>query len=436
MTTMKHAAYSLFTLTVAAFVLHALMALVVGAQFLAANSLLASILPYPNGAGMVAAWWRGALISGILGGGLILAADAAPQAVDSRRWRRGFLIWRALVVAVPLCWLLDIPLIAGLEATMGGVVLAAGAALWRVWGAASASFEGTLRLVWTAGAACIGSGLILHACAPLLTSSFARQTALSALADALSGQIGLSLTAVALAFWQLHRISNLTPAWAARGAAVCAGVLVVAGAWLALPALYPLGAADGVRMLGGLGVGIAPIAAIMVAAHAHRALVDRNASATLAGYWIALGVVLWLLGVGVVGAFGTLPALAVWTAGTPLAALSASWSSAGAAAIILGMINQAMAEARGQNRRITGLLPFWLIAAGWLGSGAAMGMAGVVQVMTERALGVAYLDAQRLIAPLGCLGLIGGLMTVLGIGVYALGFVVRRVVLPNAVGKG
>ncbi len=69
-------------------------------------------------------------------------------------------------------------------------------------------------------------------------------------------------------------------------------------------------------------------------------------------------------------------------------------------AIILGAINQIAAELRADQRRITGLMPFWLVAFSMIGSVLLLAGIGLVQVYVERLLGVGYLEAETLLAPL------------------------------------
>ncbi|MEP6988878.1 MAG: hypothetical protein ABI970_24970, partial [Chloroflexota bacterium] len=88
----------------------------------------------------------------------------------------------------------------------------------------------------------------------------------------------------------------------------------------------------------------------------------------------------------------------------------------------LGVVNQAAAEMRGQNWRVTGLTPFWLVSVGILGGGLALAAAGIVQVYLERLLSIGYLDTQALIVPLYIGWVMGLIVLLLGIVLYALGF--------------
>lgn len=217
------------------------------------------------------------------------------------------------------------------------------------------------------------------------------------------------LAAVALGFWLMHRFSNMTFGWANRGLQVVASLLAVAEVLLALRLLM-------------IAV---PVLYIFLAGHSYRALSDRNNSRTLAAHWYALALVLFLIGGGVMG-----PLLAYthpWVVDTYLTDSRTFLITWGVIAVILGVVNQAGAELRGQNRRITGLMPFWFVASGVLGGGAALAGAGLIQVYLERRLELDATFVQEELAPLllgwrFCVGLV-----LVGLVMYALGFWVRRV---------
>jgi hypothetical protein len=431
------AAHASFALTVAALVGTAFAIVVVRAAFAAP----AWGIDYPRAAGIAAALWESALYSGILAGGLFLAAEHGRGAdgTGSSLWDRAAALWRLVVIMRVGSWIIDVPFDAPLMLVQGALIVGIGIGVWRAWGRTPLAFERALRAIWTAGALCIGVGMIGGAGIALFPTVFvaasdvARAAAWETLFAAWRTGIGVPVTVCALAFWQLHRISNVTPAWAGRGAAICAGMLALAGAWTTFPAFYPFGMGETARGIAQLGVVIAPIAAILVAAHAHRALADRNPSATLAGYWIALGIVLWLIGIGVIGA---LAAISDAFSRAPLATLGAAWNAPAAAAILLGMINHAVAQARGENRRITGLLPYWLITAGWIGGATAWTLISTADHLAQRAWGVPFAAAQIALAPLYALWGIAGGITAGGMVIYGLGFAVRRVILASNSHRG
>jgi hypothetical protein len=66
------------------------------------------------------------------------------------------------------------------------------------------------------------------------------------------------------------------------------------------------------------------------------------------------------------------------------------------------------------------------VAFGIIGSGLALGLAGVVQTFLERQLSVGYLDTQTLLVPLYTGWFAGLVVLALGIGLYTLIFWLRR----------
>jgi len=139
-----------------------------------------------------------------------------------------------------------------------------------------------------------------------------------------------------------------------------------------------------------------------------------------------LGLLLFLLGPGLLGGLQAAPGIHQWTVGTRLSDLQMTLTAFAVVAVVLGVINQVTAELRGQNGRVTGFTPFWLVAFGVVGGAAALGSAGVVQTYLERITGIGYLETQTLIMPLYALWLVGLLSAALGIGIYALTFWLRR----------
>jgi nitric oxide reductase subunit B len=171
---------------------------------------------------------------------------------------------------------------------------------------------------------------------------------------------------------------------------------------------------------------VAPVFYLIFAAHSYRALSSRNPTVTLAAHWYTMGLLLLLLGPGLLGGLQAAPGIRQWTAGTRLSDLQTTLTALAVVAIVLGVINQAAAEVRGQNRRVTGLAPFWLVSFGVIGGGAALAGAGIAQTYLERILGMGYLETQTLIVPLYALWVLGWLSVALGTGIYALAFWARR----------
>lgn len=217
------------------------------------------------------------------------------------------------------------------------------------------------------------------------------------------------LAALALGFWLMHRFSNITYDWMNRGLLVVASLLLVGELLLALRVV----------------VMIVPVLYVFLGGHSYRALSDRNSSRTLAAHWYALGLLAWLIGGGILG-----PLLAwvyPWVVDTYLTEARLMLVNWGGMAVLLGLVNQASAELRQQNRRVTGLMPFWFVSFGSLGACTGLAAAGLVQVYLARRLGFDAVTVQQEIAPL-LLGWRFGLVLVFtGLLLYALGFWLRRV---------
>lgn len=236
--------------------------------------------------------------------------------------------------------------------------------------------------------------------------------------------VGFLLVAVSVAFWLVRRFSDVRQAWADTAVYNVGGLVALAGAFVSGQPLVSMGQGSA---FGVLAMVITPIAMVIVAAHFYRALSTHNSSRTLSGHWVSLFVVLVFLGLGVLGTINSAPNLAIIGLGTRLYEAQHTLIAWAVLAVFLGMVNQAVAELRGTNERITGLLPFWLVGAGTLGAGLALLVSGAIQLVLERMLNVGYLDTQTLLAPvyLGWILALG--LLALGLAIYGLGFRARRV---------
>ncbi len=221
--------------------------------------------------------------------------------------------------------------------------------------------------------------------------------------------LGLTWQIVALGFWLMRRYSHVRPAWAALGVKVVAGWLGIA----ALPLSIDL---DG-GLLRTVAAGYVLLAYMVYAAHSYRALANRNAARTLAAHWHALAVLLLLCGAGGLSVLGLLPAPIPtgWLA--PLAEQSVLWAGL---AVALAGVNQITAELRDENRRVTGLLPFWCVSAGVLLVLLAGFGDGLIRAYMESIGYVA--DTDDLLS----LRQYGRFIAFSGVIIYGLGFMARR----------
>jgi nitric oxide reductase subunit B len=407
---MSRIAYRFLLSALALLVLYALVALVAAVKFLPGDQTQTS-LPYQQVSALAAALRDLAILGGLLGGGIYALAGGETADIPLLPW--ALRVWYALIALTLLAGILNLlaawilPLTVA-QAAVIVLVLVAVVPRVRGWTA--------VPLVWTVG-------LTLSAVCALVgqfsTDNFVLTSAVRALASGLNASVACLLASVALAYWLMLRFSTITPESADASLLTVAGLLALTGALVTVGSLnLDLGA------LRGMGAVIVPLLCLIFAAHSYRAFTLRSASNTLAAHWTALGILLMLLGEGLLGA--VMLAARDWIAGTRLTDAQSWLTALAALAFILGVCNQAAAELRGENRRVTGLAPFWLVAFGAVGVGLALAAAGLVQVYLERILGVGYLDTQALLEPLYGLW-IGGLgLFALGAALYALIFWLRR----------
>jgi nitric oxide reductase subunit B len=418
--------YRFFGQTVILLMLYLAAALLSAVKFLSPNEPLALSLPYQQLGALSNVLLNLTALTGLIGGGWYLALS---ERADTRAANETLLRWCAWLWTAGLA----LAILAGLLNLLGGrhllelplplSLLQLVAMLLILVTVFRAAPRAPLPQMWSAGLAvsivCVGLSL-------LPTQDYLQDRLLRGLAVGLNLNVGYMLMALALGYWLMHRFSNLTPAWVNHDIWIAAGLVTLAGVWGSLPPLYRLGAPDWLGTLGSVGVIGIPILYLMIAARGYRALSDRNATYTLAGHWFALSVLLLLLGPGLLGGLAASPGIGQWTMGTRLSDLHSTLTALIPIAMTLGVINQAAAELRGQNWRITGLMPFWLVAFGLVGGALALGAAGVAQVYLERLAGVGYVDAQTLLIPLYTGWVFGLLCWASGVAIYALGFWLRR----------
>lgn len=419
----KHIAYRFLAQFVVLLVIYGAVSLLAAAQFLPGDPLAQST-PYHQISAFASVLLHLALVSGFIGGGVYIASTESADGSlrDKRLLTSAFWLWSLVIMGAFLGGLLGLlEGRAGLELPalldIGQAVVLA-LTLYAIWKTPLA--WPPVLLAWMTGMAllvlCTAAGLIP-------TDDYVLDRLLRMLSVNARLNVAYVVSAVALGFWLLTRFSNAPQMWANEGLYTTAGLLAVAGALASLAPLYPLG---GSEALGSAAVFIIPLAYGIYLAHSYRGLSDRNPTRTLAAHWFGLAILLLFLSVGVLGALQSLPGVAQWTLGTRLTDLQSTLTALGAAAMLLGVVNQASAELRGQNMRITGLLPFWMVAFGVLGGGAALGAAGVTQVYLERIVTFGYLETQMLLTPLYALWIAATLLMALGLLVYLLGFWARR----------
>lgn len=231
--------------------------------------------------------------------------------------------------------------------------------------------------------------------------------------------IGCPVAIVSLGFWLMRRFSNISPTWANLGVRVVAGELALAGVLLTLAQIFP-------HLFGYVAAGTVPLMASIFAAHSYRALSDRNHTRTLAAHWYALGVLLFLLGAGFMGAVLSLPEVSQAVLRTHLPDLQTMLTRLAFAMILLGVANQSAAELRAVNWRVTGLMPFWLVSFGIIIGAIGLGGAGLVQIYLLSLLGMDVMWVHVLLRPLYSLWCIGQGLMVMGMVIYTITFWLRK----------
>jgi nitric oxide reductase subunit B len=420
-------AYGFLLHGVVLLVLYVVGSLLTAIKFLGDDPLAIS-LPYHHITALTGVLLQLAVLSLLIGGGIYAIAH---ERADNQFQRIGLLnlvyrLWTVLCILAFAAGFLNL-----LEGRAGhelpislDLLLIAILILLVFAAAASLPKWSPIPSVWLVG--------LLVVIVAVALSLFMDDFKIGAISLALREYIGFGLLSVSVMFWLAHRFSNITLTWAGMGAYSVGGFVTIAGMFLMLPTLYTLDAPDYVTSIGAWGVIAIPICCAIFASHLYRALSDRNQAATLAPQWVALSLILFLLGAGFLGAINALPGVHAYIAGTRLADLQRTLILLSYVAVGLGAANQVASELRGlqagrENRRVTGFVPFWLVAFGAIIAAIALAAAGIVQVYLERLLSIGYLETQTLIIPLYTVWVIGLVSVALGVAIYAFAFWARRI---------
>lgn len=435
--------YRLCAQTVLLLVWYAGASLLAAVKFLSVDPL-AVALPYSQVNGFANVVLHLTLITGLLAGGLYIAG--LQSITDKPQNERGLVsLWRGWTLFLVLS------VLAGLLGLLEGranaelpfvldiaeIILLA---LWLViilrrldsstllntpihagQGTTRAAWNGFL-MVWAAGLTLCIAGLLIGL---LPASNMLSERVLGVLSQGLCDTLGLGSMGLAVAFWVLTRVSNSATAWIEASLLRVAGVFLIANALSSAAQVLHL---PNAIQAAGIGAALLSLfATAWLIAHSYRALSNRAPIHTLAVHWFVLGVILLSVGSGLLGAVLSLPAVQAAAQGTQLTVLQHHLGAMGLLAWVLGFINQAVAEMRGQNFRITGLVPFWCVALGLGGGSLAFFAAGVVQLYLERLMSMGYLETQAALVPLYALWILGLLIFAPGVAFYALGFRARPV---------
>jgi hypothetical protein len=232
--------------------------------------------------------------------------------------------------------------------------------------------------------------------------------------------VAYSVTGISIMFWLMTRWSNVRAEWAREGVTIVSGFVACAGL---LTSIAPLVLSP---FIGILSAFVVPVCYMILAGHSYRALRDRNQNLSLSPHWIAIAVLLWLAGGGFLGTLSTQFGIQQWLQGTRLAEAQHWLMIWGMLAINLSLVNNTATQLRGENRRVTGYMPLWLIAFGNGFGGIVLGCAGVVEIYLLRFLTIDRVTVETLLIPLSIVWIVCLLIVAIGIAIYALGFWIRR----------
>ena len=232
--------------------------------------------------------------------------------------------------------------------------------------------------------------------------------------------VAYGIGGVGLMLWLMRRFSRCDPAWLEDGCRIVAGLVFLAGSLISMAAL---------RFPDAFVIVAAPVTllcAIILASRNYRALSHRDENASLAPHWLALATLLWLSAFGFLGALSTHPDIFHALRATSLA-WARDWLMGWALlALTLAAVNLLASELRGDNRRVTGYLPLWLIGFGVGLAGIASLCRGVAELYLRDLAGLEAAALREATLPLTLIWMICLLAVALGILIFALGFLARR----------
>ncbi len=335
--------YQLLTLCAALLPLYTLAALL-GASALVPGTPLGGGISAASWAALADALFTFLLLSAYIAAGVQLAG-AGLSRQRAQQWRG---LWLAALAAGGGALLFGQPL--ALDTLIGGALLLITLSSFSARGASS-----YLRL-WQAG---------MLLCAISLPLAHFVKPAWADAAAAFRIAVAYALPALSLYFWLLGRCSSVERAWREAGLRILALLLTLAGALISLGRL---------GLPPALAAGAAPLIALaymILASHGYRALSSRNENATLAPQWLALATLLWLVS-GLFAALSIQPGINAAMRGSDIAAAQRWLMQWALLAVALAWVNEGTSALRGDNRRVTGFAPFWLMAFGAALTAAAL----------------------------------------------------------------
>ncbi len=385
------AVYRLLSLLVGLIALYGLGALL-GASFVLLGNPLADHVAESTIRALTNRAFDLALLSGLVAAGLLMAGGAMSSR-GSRWLSRGW-------IALALGSLLATPLVDDL---MLSIALAIGLLLVALLLKPTGLAERGIQRVWRLGMSLAALSLTL----PHLIDSVS-----AAAFRAFQLQVAFAFAMLSIVYWLFGCFSRVEPDWARDSLRTCSILLLLGGG---LVYAGRLGLSASIALVAGT---VVLLCFVVIASHWVRAISRRNENATLSPHWLALATLLLLVN-GLLGALSIQPGIQAAMRGNELMAAQDWLAGCGLLCVLLALGNQAASDLRGDNRRITGYIPFWLC-----GFGAAL--AAIFQA--GRGLLQHYLraaDTAELLLPLSALW-IGCLFAfTAGLLIYALGYLVR-----------
>ncbi|MCY3781906.1 MAG: hypothetical protein OXG78_16450 [Chloroflexi bacterium] len=338
-------------------------------------------------------------LTGFISAGFMMADDTLNEEAI-RRWLRA---WSALVALTLALSPFEIELL--LDSAIAMLLLVLLTWSWRAF--ANSSFV----RVWQAG-------LLLSAIS-LPAAQFASGGAAIAI-SAFRVNVAFALCALSIAFWLRPRYSSIESESAEESLRLAAVLLCFGGG------LISLGRLELPEFIGLSAAALIVLCYLILAGNLARSLRDRGEDASLAPHWIALATLFWLVGGGLLGALTIQDGVGRATGQTDVSAAQAWLGNWVIVSILLAFSNETATALRGDNRRVTGYVPLWLIAFGAGLSFIAQLCRGVAQFILREYAPDASVGELDLLLPITVVWIICLLAATAGIAAYTLGFYLRR----------
>lgn len=319
------------------------------------------------------------IVSGLVIGGLVMCMDSLP--VTPLRW--AFRLWQVNII---------------ISLATSSAVLSIGIIIFIMLMVTACQSSPFLR-VWQLG-------MLLVVLLLPLRAWFAHVTT-----DYLLTHIAYGVSLVGITFWLMTRWSHVRIEWAHDGVWIVSGVVALAGA---LVSFAPL-AVGSIKLV--MGIIILPCYMIL-AGHHYRALRDRTHDMSLSPHWVAMATVMWL-GAGFIGVVAVV-------VGTHLMHVQLTFIRWVAIMINLSMVNYVITHLHGQNKRVTGYIPLWLIGFGVGLVGIATLCQAIIEIYLRSLLQLATHQVDMLLLPMTIAVVICWFVVVAGVIIYALGYIARR----------